>query len=135
MGMVSGVVFGMGVGFGSLQDGGARFSFVGCFKGRFTKSDVDGGVLPLWIVFLEDFLRVRMRVILPAKSLCGMGLSTQNFWNWVDRVAIISSRCLVNRSSIDPNVQHMRSSRCYVMSKRGSDAMMLRSSVTGDEQW
>jgi len=134
VGMVSGVVFGMGVGFGSLQDGGARFSFVGCFKGRFTKSDVDGGVLPLWIVFLEDFLRVRMRVILPAKSLCGMGLSTQNFWNWVDRVAIISSRCLVNRSSIDPNVLNMRSSCCSVMSQRGCDTKMLRTSVTRDEQ-
>jgi hypothetical protein len=78
VGMVSGVVFGVGVGFGPLQDSGAGFSFVGCFSGRFTKGDGDGGVA-LWVVFLKDFLMGKMRVILPAKSLCGMGLLHGSF--------------------------------------------------------
>jgi len=90
-------------------------SFVGCFSGIFSNGEDESDIA--------------------CEELVCDGSSAQNFWNWMERVAIISSRCLVNRSSIDPNVQHMRSSRCYVMSKRGSDAMMLRSSVTGDEQW
>jgi hypothetical protein len=38
----------------------------------------------LWVVFLEDILRVRMRVLLPAKGLCRMGLLHRSFgsgWN------------------------------------------------------
>jgi hypothetical protein len=81
VGMVSGDVFGVGVAFGSLQDGEAGFSFVGCFFWvdllRVMVMVMVG--LPLWVVFLKDFLRVRMRVILPAKSLCGMGLLHGSF--------------------------------------------------------
>jgi hypothetical protein len=89
-------------------------SFVGCFSGIFSNGEDESDITCEELVWDGSFAR--------------------DFWNWMERAAIISSSCFLSRSSIDSNVLNMRSSRCSIMSKLGSDTKMLRTSVTGDER-
>ncbi len=40
-------------------------------------------------------------------AVVGSGSFVRDFWNWMERAAIISSSCFLSRSSIDSNVLFM----------------------------
>lgn len=78
--MVRRVVFCVRLGFGSLQDGEAGFSFVGCFWGRFSKGEDESDIT------FEEFVRD--------------GSFARMFWILMAKAASISSIFLAIRSAI-----------------------------------